>query len=279
MHSKNTQWPHWRVPGCRRDSIYEKTSRLHSVCLFAFVITVWQPLLPSPSSHPPMPQSKYNFIRFFICSYPVQTQSRSGSFDFRLTGGNWALHIDLIPQRRHPFFVTVTFRSLESETPEPEIPHLLQSWKRSHHVSIFLQLFHLVNHLTLSWLPPPASQLSLHQCRRKKKLLLNAFQKPPCPPGPHSLYWRCLCFFEQKAMIFTPHFSCMDFQLPLPSLLSQSLCFFYRMLRSSQLPLSLCPLDFAKWQFLPHPTHPRLVSSRQMSWLGGKSFVILCKIF
>lgn len=100
---KNTQWPHWRVPGCRRDSIYEKTSRLHSVCLFAFVITVWQPLLPSPSSHPPMPQSKYNFIRFFICSYPVQTQSRSGSFDFRLKGGNWALHIDLIPRRRHPF--------------------------------------------------------------------------------------------------------------------------------------------------------------------------------
>lgn len=29
-----------------------KTSRLHSVCLFAFVITVWQPSLPSLSSHP-----------------------------------------------------------------------------------------------------------------------------------------------------------------------------------------------------------------------------------
>lgn len=29
-----------------------KTSRLHSVCLFAFVITVWRPSLPSLSSQP-----------------------------------------------------------------------------------------------------------------------------------------------------------------------------------------------------------------------------------
>lgn len=47
--------------GCRRDTIYKKTSRLHSVCLFAFVITVWQPSLSFSHVSSTAPTSKYSF--------------------------------------------------------------------------------------------------------------------------------------------------------------------------------------------------------------------------
>ena len=45
---------------CRRDTIYKKTSRLHSVCLFAFVITVWQPSLSFSHVSSTAPTSKYS---------------------------------------------------------------------------------------------------------------------------------------------------------------------------------------------------------------------------
>lgn len=71
--------------------------------------------------------------------------------------------------------------STEALNPEPGILHLLQGWKQSHHVSIFSQFFHLFNHSTVSWLPPPPAQLSLHHCGRRKK------PSWICPRSPYAL--------------------------------------------------------------------------------------------
>lgn len=63
------------------------------VCICDYGLAAFAPLTLVPSA---LPQFKYSFIGFFIWSYPVQTQSRSGSLHFRLYKGNPALHIYLI---------------------------------------------------------------------------------------------------------------------------------------------------------------------------------------
>ena len=61
----------------------ERTSRLHSVCLFAFVITVWQPFALLSHVSSAAPKSKYGFMYFFIWSCPGKTRTRSSHFWFR----------------------------------------------------------------------------------------------------------------------------------------------------------------------------------------------------
>lgn len=133
--------------------------------------------------------------------------------------------------------------------PEPGILHLLQGWKQSHHVSIFSQLFHLFNHSTVSWLPPPPSQLSLHQCGKRKKPSESVPEAPmpswptfPLPAVPlflwtesHDIY---ASFLLDGFLTSPPHS-----YAPISSLLSLNAALFTATFSTQS-------TGFCKWQFL-----------------------------
>lgn len=92
---KNTQWPHWRVPDCRRDTIYERPPG----CTLFVCLHLWLRFggLHSPHSHPihaAKVQIQLYMLLYLELSW-VNTK-QIWIFWFHASGGNRILHLYLV---------------------------------------------------------------------------------------------------------------------------------------------------------------------------------------